>query len=106
MNREIKAVLAFILGFVVIFATGIAFAGTITEIWHEEWTGISFAYIEDGKLIAKEGNENIFNGGMPRNIIKEKVHITENQEGYDEIKKPDYIDMSENKKVIPSLNVK
>lgn len=77
-----KQILFALLGFVCVFAYGLSFAGTITELWYEEYTHIYFAYVEDGILKAKPGFESSLKGYMPRNVLIDRVEFGSDSEEF------------------------
>lgn len=82
-----KNMLLFLLGFVIVAVPMIAFCGTVTEVWQEKYSRIDIAFIEDDELKAIPGFESIFQGFMPRNVIKIPVKIHSDSEQYSQLLK-------------------
>lgn len=55
-------------------------AGTITELWSEKYSKITFGYVEDGMFKFKDGFDT-----YPRNIIIDKVVIPDTSQKYREV---------------------
>lgn len=93
-----RSILSFLLGFTIVFSIGFAYGNelkkeeediqknVITKLYIEKYTGLIFAYVENGILRSTNGNESIFYGYFPRNYEVKNVEYEQGNPDYDTIK--------------------